>query len=70
MRIALSTLSAKVRKIKSTRELANELVADGILRCDQILEMKYLYPGWLLALYVRVVHLGGTFGCYTKQGRV
>jgi hypothetical protein len=55
MRIALSDFAAKVRDFKSARELANELVADGVLRCDQVLEMQYLYPKWAVALYIRAV---------------
>jgi len=53
-----------MRIAKSAREIANELVADGILRCDQVLEMGNLYPRWLVALYIRAVRLRVAFGVH------
>jgi hypothetical protein len=53
-----------MRFAKSAREIANELVADGILRCDRVLEMGNLYPRWLMGLYIRAVRLREAFGVH------
>jgi hypothetical protein len=53
-----------MRISKSAREIANELVADGVLRCDQVLEMGILYPRWVVALYIRAVRMREAFGAH------
>ena len=53
-----------MRITKRAREIANELVADGVLRCDQVLELGNLYPRWVVALYIRAVRMRGAFGVH------
>jgi len=50
-----AVLVEKMPILKSTRELANELISVGELRPEYILEMQHRDPKWLVALYIRAV---------------
>ena len=43
-----------MQTLKSTREIANDLISVGELRPERVLEMEQRGPKWVVAFYVRL----------------
>lgn len=59
--LAPRTISAGLL-LKSTKDIADGLVASQVLRREYVLEMQHLDPKWMTALYVRAICLGVILG--------